>query len=371
MPQEWTRKEIYRLEALALLARRAISVRDAELMMQLKRSQVLKLLAKYKKFGPDCIPSLRRNRPSNRNLPPSLRRKVIEAIRDHYSDFGPTLACEMLAEHHRISLGVETVRRWMIDAGLWAVCRVSDRRIHRRRDRHPCFGGQIQLDGSKHDWFEGRANTCVLMVAIDDATSAITNLHFSKQETTEAYFRIVGGHITQHGRPIVFVTDQHRAVYIEGKVSHFEAAMTKLAIGHSVVRSAQAKGRVERVNRTLQNRLVKAMRLAGICSIDEANQFAVGFLPKFNAKFAKQPISADDLHRPLSADVNLNEVLCIWVERKVSRSLTFQIGGKLFQILGHRSRQLALKRIWIKLSVSGPIEAFYGDSRQVIELVAT
>ncbi len=296
MPQEWTRKELYRLEALTLLARHAIGIREAEAIMGLKRSQVRKRLAKYKKLGPDSVVSSRRGRPSNRAIPPRVRKEALAVIRDRYSDFGPTLAREMLAEHHRIFLGVETVRRWMIDAGLWAVCRASDRRIHRRRNWHPCFGGQVQIDGSQHDWFEERGEKCVLMVSIDDATSAITHLHFCPTETTDAYFRVMKGHIGAFGRPLSVVTDRHRAVYLEGKVSAFTAAMTNLGIGHTFATTAQSKGRVERVHRVLQDRLVKGMRLAGINSIDQANAFIRGFLPIFNAKFSKQPICIAHCH---------------------------------------------------------------------------
>ncbi len=203
-------------------------------------------------------------------------------VRRHYVDFSPTFAHEKLTEVHHLAFSVETLRQWMIAAGLWLAKSRKKARVHQRRPRRPCVGELVQIDGSPHDWFEERAERCTLLVFIDDATSRLMALRFVPAETTQAYMETLRACLDQHGRPVALYSDKHSIFRVnhpehEGEVTPFSRALKTLDIEPIHAHTPQAKGRVERASQTLQDRLVKELRLRHINDMGQAN----AFLPEF------------------------------------------------------------------------------------------
>ena len=261
-------------------------------------------------------------------------------VRTNYPDFGPTLAAEVLAEKHDLVVSRETLRTWMTAAGLW-LSRRQRRHFHQPRPRRECLGELVQIDGSEHRWFEGRADPCTLLVFIDDATSRLMQLRFVPSETTFSYFEALEGYLGAHGRPLAFYSDKHSVFRVSKKdlksgqgMTQFGRALAELNIEILCANSSQAKGRVERVNRTLQDRLVKELRLAGIGSIEAGNAFLPGFIERFNARFAVAPARPRDLHRPLLnlAPDRLRAILCRRELRHVGQQLTLSFERKLIML---------------------------------------
>src|ERR1700727_2410223 len=210
--------------------------------------------------------------------------RALSIIRDRYVDFGPTLACEKLYECHGIRLAKETVRRLMTDAGLWVPRRQRPPKIYQPRARRACLGELIQIDGCDHRWFEERAPACSLLVYVDDATSQLMMLHFTATESTFSYFEATRAYIERHGKPVAFYSDKYSVFRKTGankdgnSVTHFGRAMYELNIDTFCANSSPAKGRVARAHLTLQDRLVKELRLRGISTVCEANAYAPAFM---------------------------------------------------------------------------------------------
>jgi len=270
-------KELSRLEILRDLGSGRLTNSAAADLLGLERRQVQRLAKAYQEHGATALISKKRGRPSNRQMPTGLKDQVLELIRAKYTDFGPTLAAEKLREVHGIIVGRETLRLWMLDAGIWAD-RVKRRgRVYQPRYRRECVGELVQVDGSEHWWFEDRGPQCTLLVFIDDATSRLMHLQFVQSESTFAYFNATQRYLEQHGKPVAFYTDKH-AVFRVNKPSglhgdgmtQFGRALKALSIEIICANSSQAKGRVERANKTLQDRLVKELRLAGVCTMATA-----------------------------------------------------------------------------------------------------
>jgi hypothetical protein len=263
-------------------------------------------------------------------LPAGLAKRTLAIIRERYADFGPTLACEKLDECHGIRLAAETVRRLMTDAGLWIPRRQRAPKVYQPRARRACLGELIQIDGSEHAWFEDRAPQCTLLVYVDDATSRLMHLHFTTTESTFSYFEATRVYIERHGKPGAFYSDKASVFrnVTPGKtgsrVTPFGRAMYELNIDTFCANSSSAKGRVERAHLTLQDRLVKEMRLRGISTVADANAYVPCFIAAYNARFAKPPKSDFDAHRPLRSDENLEWVLTWREPRKVTKALTVQ-----------------------------------------------
>ena len=244
-------------------------------------------------------------RRSNNAIAPAVKAAALELIRTRYVDFGPTLAHEKLVELHGFGVSVETVRQWMIEAGLWRVKPRRVVRVHQRRPRRACLGELVQADGSDHAWFEARGPRCTLIVYVDDATSRLLALRFVPSESTQAYMQTLREYLHEHGRPVALYTDKHgifRVNHAErnGGLTQFTRALRTLDIEPIHAHSPQAKGRVERANGTLQDRLVKELRLRGIGDIHTANAFLPRFMADYNARFAIEPASALDAHRVLA-----------------------------------------------------------------------
>ena len=275
-----SRTEIDRMSVLRDLAANRIKVADAAVLMGLGRRQVFRLAKAYGQDGPEALVSRRRGRSSNRSYPATLRTEAIGIIRERYSDFGPTLAAEKLAELHGIHLGRETLRQWMMVAGLWKDRRARLKPVHQPRYRRDSLGELIQIDGSEHWWFEGRGPQCTLLVYIDDATSRLMHLQFVESESTFDYFAATRAYLERYGKPAAFYSDKHGVFRVNRKdaasgdgMTQFGRALHALNIDIICANSSQAKGRVERAHSTLQDRLVKEMRLCGIDAIAAGNAF--------------------------------------------------------------------------------------------------
>jgi hypothetical protein len=297
--------------------------------LRLTTRQICWLVARLREHGPTGL-SGHRSRPGNRRLDAGVADRALTIIRDRYADFGPTLACEKLYECHGIRLAKETVRKLMTDAGLWIPRRQRPPKIYQPRARRACLGELIQIDGSEHAWFEDRAPQCTLLVYVDDATSRLMHVLFTATESTFSYFEATRAYIERHGKPGAFYSDK-ASVFRKTKtdetgsnVTHFGRAMYELNIDTFCANSSSAKGRVERAHLTLQDRLVKELRLRGISTVAEANAYAPSFMAAYNARFAKPPKSDFDAHRSLRAEESLELVLTWREPRKVTKSLTVQ-----------------------------------------------
>ena len=211
------RPEIDRVHILRDVVAERITVREAAQLLRITRRQVFRLLKAYQTGGPTALVSRRRGKPSNRSYPAALRTEVLALITANYADFGPTLACEKLAERHGIDLGVETIRRWMIAAGLWQERRQKLKGVHQPRYRRDCVGELVQIDGSEHYWFEDRGPPCTLLVYIDDATSRLMHLKFVETESTFDYFRSTREYLEAYGKPVAFYSDKHAVFRVNGK----------------------------------------------------------------------------------------------------------------------------------------------------------
>ena len=256
-------------------------------------------------------------------------------MRSNYADFGPSLAAEMLFSKHDLKVSRETLRNRMLADGLW-LSRRQRRSFHQPRLRREAFGALIQIDGSDHGWFENRTDACTLLVFIDDATSRLVQLRFVLSESTDSYLSAVHAYVVAFGCPVAFYSDKHTVFRINRSnapggtgMTQFGRALAELNIEIICANSSQAKGRVERVNRTLQDRLVKELRLAGISNIEAGNTFLPGFLLAHNERFAVTPVRSDDMHRPLSVPVDkLSDILCHREQRYVGSQLTLSYDRK-------------------------------------------
>lgn len=329
-------REVERLEVLSNVRSGRLRVCDACELLSLKRRQVFRLLARLKRVGAAGLASRRRGQPSNHRLPAALRESVLSLIHQHYSDFGPTLAAEMLAERHDCVVSRETLRQWMAADGIWTARKRRRRAVHQPRRRRDCVGELVQIDGSEHAWFENRGERCTLLAFIDDATSRAQHLRFAPSESTFEYFRSVRTYVEAHGKPVALYSDKLGVFRVNtgrgagnGQLTQFGRAMAALNIGAICANSPQAKGRVERAFGTLQDRLVKMMRLAGIASMEAANAWLPGFMADYNRRFSCAPASPRNLHRPLGPDDDLDETLVCRTWRTVTRSLGVSWKGTL------------------------------------------
>jgi transposase len=336
--------ELSRLEVFRQLLEKRLRQRQAADLLGLSVRQVIRLAKAFKREGASALVSKRRGRPSNNRLAASLLTQAGELLRAHYYDFGPTLAHEKLVEGHGLRLSVESVRRLMIREGLWQPRRARKAVIHQLRERRACLGELVQLDGSPHDWFEGRAPRCTLLVMVDDATSRLMHLRFVDAETTFNYFAAARSYFTLFGKPRAFYSDKFSVFRVNipnaltgTGLTQFGRAMKELEVGLICAHSPQAKGRVERANQTLQDRLVKELRLRSICSMAEANAYLPEFVAAFNSRFAVTPRCAEDAHRPLSAAEDLDRILVLRERRTLSKNLTLSYDNVIYQIVTKRA----------------------------------
>lgn len=325
-------RELRRVEVMADLDAGRIDAAAAAGILAVSRRQAFRLLRRFRENGPSGLAHRARGRAPNNRLGDAVRELAVDLVRERYADFGPTLAAETLAERHGLRVSRETLRCWMIEDGLW-LSRKQRRTFHQSRLRRERLGELIQIDGSDHRWFEDRGPTCTLLVFVDDATSRLMHLEFVASESTFGYFGALRVYLTKHGRPVAFYSDKHsvfrpttasRAKTGHG-ITQFGRALEELGIEILCANSSQAKGRVERANRTLQDRLVKEMRLMGVSDMGAGNAFLPGFVERYNARFAKAPRRPDDLHRALNVGPDrLRTILCLREHRYVGAQLSFR-----------------------------------------------
>ena len=326
-----TMREADRLKTIQAVVDRMVGVGQAAQRLGISRRQIERIVHRYVVEGAAGLVSRKRGQPSNHQLAPGTAQRAISLIRERYADFGPTLASEKLLECHGLALGKDTVRVLMIAAGLWTPRKQRIAKIHQPRNRRACVGELIQIDGSDHAWFEDRAPACTLLVFIDDATSQLMQLHFVPTESTFAYFEATRSYLEKHGKPVAFYSDKASIFRSVRDSTDFGRATTQygrvlfeLNIDIMCANTSQAKGRVERANLTLQDRLVKELRLREINTREAANAFAPYFIADFNARFAKPPLRDFDAHRAVRADEDLDLIFTWRLQRKVSQSLTLQ-----------------------------------------------
>ena len=320
--------EFDRLEVLLGVQSGRLRVEDACTLIGLSRRQVFRLLQGLRDDGAPSLVSRRRGRPSNRRLPDAVRQLAVTLVRERYVDFGPTLAAEKLAELHGCKVSRETLRQWMMADGIWTDRRHRLPSPHQPRRRRDCLGELVQIDGSEHAWFENRGPTCTLLAFVDDATSRLMLLRFVVSESAFSYFTATRAYLEAHGKPVAFYSDKHGIFRVNRKtvtgdeITQFGRGLRELNIDIICANSPQAKGRVERAFGTLQDRLVKELRLAGIGTREAANAWLPGFVASYNARFGRAPANEKDLHRPAPARDVLDEALAWREVRAVSANLT-------------------------------------------------
>ena len=321
-------QELTRLRIMIDLADGRITVEATAALMGLGRRQVFRLRRAFAADGASALSSRKRGCPGNHRHGETFRRTVLALVRQHYPDFGPTFAAEKLVSCHGLCLGVETLRQWMIADGLWIDRRHRLASPHQPRRRRECLGELVQIDGSEHAWFEDRGERCTLLAFVDDATSRLMQLLFVASESAFDHFRATRAYLETHGKPVAFYSDKHGIFRVNAKealggdrITQFGRVLSELNIDIICANSPQAKGRIERAFGTLQDRLVKELRLAGISTVTAANAWLPGFITRIQCPFW-QPQNAKDLHRPLTSADNLDEILVWREERTVTLNLT-------------------------------------------------
>jgi len=334
-----TMRDLDRLKCIQGLIDGQLKQHAVATRLELTTRQVRRLVRRYEQEGPIGLLSRLRDRPSNRRLKSEAAEHAFGILRSEYADFGPTLAAEKLRERHGVDLAVETVRSLMVAGGLWVPRRLRAPKIQQPRSRRACLGELVQIDGCDHRWFEDRASACTALVYVDDATSRLMVVRFVGVESTFAYFEATLQYLKQYGKPLAFYSDK-ASVFRVNKPSaaagkghtQFGRALYELNIDGMCANTPAAKGRVERAHQTLQDRLVKELRLQRISTIDGANEFMPTFIDDYNRRFGKLPRDRHDAHRALRKDEDL-EAIFAWREyRKVTDNLTLRYERKMYLI---------------------------------------
>lgn len=336
-----SRKEVDKLIVIEQVLAKGLSQICGARQLGITTRQLRRLIARHKQHGAEGLISKRRGMPSNNRVSDVVRSEVIGLIQSNYHDFGPTLAHEKLTEVHGVCISRESVRQLMMGAGIWkGKARKRARPVQQMRERRPCFGELVQIDGSPHEWFEDRGPHCCLIVFIDDATSKIITLRFVEVECTQGYFDCIADHLAQYGRPLAYYSDRHgifRVNLPEAKSStgytQVSRACEELGIELICANSPQAKGRVERANGILQDRLIKELRLAKIDTIEAANAYLPTFIKQYNKRFGKEAQLPQDAHRQTQPDdQTLKQILSHQSTRKISKQLQISYLNVIYQI---------------------------------------
>jgi len=338
-----SQREVWRLEVIRRVRQEGLGQAEAAQLLGLSVRQVKRLCRREREQGAQGLVSRRRGRPSNRRIAPDRREHFVGLVREHYADFGPQLAHEYLRERHGFEWSVETLRGWMIEAGLWQAKRRRAKRVHLLRERRAALGELVQIDGSHHDWFEGRSAKCCLIAFIDDATGRVLGAQFFEQETTQGYFTVLRTVVLRLGLPLALYSDRHgiftKADPEDDKPTQFERALLQLEIEPICARSPQAKGRVERLFQTLQDRLCKALRLAGIDTIEQANSWLAEYLREHNRRFAVAPRQAQDALRSWTGSTQaLADICALHHQRQLSAQGACKFEGHILQLLPGQSQ---------------------------------
>ena len=331
-------KEADRYAVIVQVIARTMGQSDAAAWLNISVRQVKRLVRAIRQDGAQGAVSKRWGVPSNRRIGQAVRDRFVGLVQEHYADFGPTLACEYLTSQHGYTGSAETLRGWMIEAELWKAKRSRLRRIHSPRERRSRLGELVQIDGSPHAWFERRAGKCCLIAFIDDATGWLLQACFYPVESTNAYLHSLQCYVGSHGRPLALYSDRH-SIFTkhdpeDPAPTQFERALGELNIESILAYSPQAKGRVERVFQTLQDRLVKALRLARINTIEAANAWLPQYLIKHNARFTHPAADQTNAHRVFDGELqHLHRICAHHYERVLSKALTCKFKGQLLVLI--------------------------------------
>ena len=368
-----SRKERKRLEAFSRVKMGGMTLAEASELLRLSYRQTKRAWSRYQREGDAGLVHRLRGRPPNRRSPEETKRQAVALYRQQYADYGATLAAECLAKEDGVAVSVTTLRRWLLQAGL--LDRRRKRPQHRRRrTRREHLGELVQMDGSWHDWFEGRRGWATLMVMIDDATGRVTARFYEKESwasSSDSFQR----YARRHGVPRGLYVDRHGIYRPENEATdaelldncppetQFGRAMRELDVELILARSPQAKGRVERMNGTLQDRLVKALRRAKICDLEAANQFLDDtFLAEFNARFAVAAAASEDWHRPLSAATDLSRIVSIQESRVVAKDWTLRWRNRALQLPREAAEFIRSgQRVTVCEPLDGVLRVFAGE----------
>lgn len=318
-------KELTRLEVVQRVTGKQMGHAEAARQLSVTERQVKRLVRAFREAGAVGLVSKRRGQPSNNRIDEAIKTEVLGRLRDRYSGFGPTLAVEYL-RNEGYCLSKETLRGWMIEAGLWRDKRKRST-AHPPRERRPRLGELVQIDGSPHDWFEGRGPYCTLIAFIDDATSRVMAACFTRAETTQDYLNGLHAYVRAYGCPAALYSDRH-GIFTkhdpeDAEPTQFQRATESLGIATIQALTPQAKGRIERLFQTLQDRLVKAMRLVGISDMEAANDFLKTYILEHNGRFAVPPADEQDAHVSCHLDgAALARACAIQHRRKLDKNLT-------------------------------------------------
>jgi len=364
---EMSKKELSRVEVMERMKAKKMTQKKGAEALGISIRQVRRLRKNYEEKGAAGLINKSRGKPSNNRLPAEIRQRAIDLLHSLYADFGPTFAHEKLVEKHGLQLSSGSVRQIMIRESLWIPRKAKKMVSHQMRERRACVGELVQIDGSPHRWFEDRAPSCTLLVFIDDATGKLGELRFVKSESFFSYAEASRGYIERHGKPVAFYSDKHGifrvnqpSVGSEDNLTQFGRAMQELEIAIICANTPQAKGRVERANLTMQDRLVKEMRLLGISSMEEGNAYLPEFMEDFNRRFAVIPRSNYDAHRPLLLTDNLDQTLTWQETRIISKSLSIQFKNLVYQIQTERPTYALRKaKVTICLDADGTVTILY------------
>ena len=375
-------KELKRSYVLKKVQCGEITLVTAAKQLNISYRQTKRQYARYLEGGEFGLLHRNQGRRSNNRKGAELKKKVLLTYQERYTGFGPTLAAEHLLKNEKIHISDETLRQWLLEEGLWQRKRRKNP-YRSRRERRACFGELVQFDGSHHDWFEGRRGKCCLMNMVDDATGLSFAMLF-EEETTEAAMVVLSCWVRRYGLPQAlycdrknaFVTNREPSIeeQLSGELprSHFEKACDRLGIEVIQAHSPQAKGRVERSHGVYQDRFVKELRLAGISTIEEANQYlAEEYLPTVNTKFARPPACMEDGHVPLG-NADLREILCFEEQRVVSRDFVIGFKRRLFQILPKsRPRPRPGEKVAVRVRLDKTLDVYFRGVKLSCEEIQT
>lgn len=369
-----TMKEQTRLHILNTVMERRCSVVEAAQLMGVSERHLWRLLAAYRKEGAAALAHGNRNRLPSNATSSTLKAKVIDLASERYQGVNHTHFAELLAEREGIALSSSTVRRFLTSAGISSSKQRKSPRHRHRRERMPQEGMLVQIDGSHHRWLEERGPWFTLLLSVDDATGSVPFALFQMQEDTEGYFRLLQGIIQQKGIPLALYSDRYFVFRYNGKKedtseespvekrnpTQFGRAMRELGVTQVFARSPEAKGRIERANGTFQDRLISELRLAGVSTVEEANQFLQKFLPRYNQHFAVPPAHTEPAYRPVSPGLDIDGVLCFKERRKVAKDNTVQYHGQTLQIFpGLERTSYARAHVEVQARLDGRLLVYY------------
>lgn len=362
-----SKKEITRLKLMQRLEGKQVTQKEVSRQLGISIRQVKRIWQAYRREGAAGLISKRRGKPSNNRLKEGVLQQALDIIVTHYEDFGPTLAHEKLVEVHGLEISDERIRQLMIAEGLWKPKRARKKRVYQMRERRACRGELVQIDGSEYDWFEKRGPHCTLLVFVDDATSELYELRFVPHESFFGYCEAARRYFERCGKPLAFYSDKHGIFHLNHPhalkgdgMTEFGRAMQELNIQILCANTPQAKGRVERANQTLQDRLTKELRLRKINTIADANAFLPEYVADYNRRFALVPRSSVNAHRPLLPSDQLDTILTRQATRTLSDNLTFQYDKVIYQVQVDRpSYAMRKTQVTVCEDVQGCITILY------------